>query len=149
VACASDGDCASGQLVCAGFTSGAGVCEATWARGSFGEVVDVAIPDAGTLSRQLTAYGLAASATDVELRATILHDQGSQLRVRLTAPDGRETTVYDGAGRDDSDPYVVVEGNFPALAGGAANGVWTLRVVDGATGAQGKLIRWDLTVTSR
>jgi hypothetical protein len=147
--CASDADCASGQLVCAGFSSGSGVCRAAWSRTTFGEVVDVAIPDAGTLTRQVTAYGLAARATDVELRATILHDHGSQVRVTLTDTAGHEIQVYDGAGRDDSDPYVVVEGAFPALAAGAANGVWTLRVVDGATGAQGKLIRWDLTVTSR
>jgi subtilisin-like proprotein convertase family protein len=132
------------------------MCRAAWMRGTFSDVADAAIPDAagtaaGTLARTVVVYGLATVDTDVEPRITIHHPKPGQLRVALTNPAGSEVLVYDGAtaGNHDGDPYLVLEGPLGFSGDESVNGEWTLRVTDRTGGSVGRLVRWDLTLTSR
>ncbi len=145
-------DCGDARLVCAGLTRGdQGMCLPAGQRRSFSDVAAAAIPDGGTLTRQLTGYGLATVDMDVELRALLHHDRPSQLRVYLANPVGTEVLVYDGpTASDDRDVYVAIDGGVRGFSGDeSVNGTWTLRTVDLATGATGTLTSWHLTITSR
>jgi subtilisin-like proprotein convertase family protein len=151
--CTGDDVCGEG-LVCAGATRGFGLCNPAWMRSTFSDVAAEGtawpIPDRSTLTRQVTAYGLATVDTDVALRAIINHPRPSQLRVVLRNPVGTEAVVFEGNSSHDGDRYVEIDGPVSGFSGDeSVNGTWTLIVTDKTRNQTGSLVRWDLTVTSR
>ncbi len=152
--CTSDPACGDTRLICAGLTRAeVGQCLPLWMRGTFDDVAGgVTIPDAGTLRRDLTVFGLATVDTDVELRATIAHPKASQLLVYLQNPATAEVLVWDGPARGadaDADSYAEIDGPVRFSGDEQVNGTWTLRIVDLTGGEVGTLSDWHLTVTSR
>ena len=146
--CSSDAACGNAALVCAGVTRGYGLCRPAWMRGTFTDAATAAIPDAGTLSRELIARGLATVDTDVVIAATIDHPRASQLRVTLTNPAGAEVLVHDGVAADDGRPLVIARA-LGFSGDESVNGEWTLHVTDRTAGSVGSLRGWSLTLTSR
>jgi serine protease AprX len=78
----------------------------------------------------------------------ITHTWIGDLRVTLMAPSGDEIILHNrGGGSQDNLIKTYTEETFPALtvlAGKAAQGTWTLRVMDMAGRDVGKLNRWGL-----
>jgi len=150
-ACGSDSQCATG-LVCAGQTRGYGSCRPAWTRGTFDAIAGDPIPDAGSVSSHLTAYGLATVDTDVTLRATIAHTKPNQLRLYLRNPAGTEVLAWDGPaeGATSGAATFVFDRTVVGFSGDeSVNGTWSLRVVDLAAGTAGTLTRWGVTLGSR
>jgi hypothetical protein len=151
--CDSDTACGHSDLICDGASSGFGTCRPRWLRGDFSDIASAAIPDGGSLSRRLAVYGLATVDTSVWLRLTIAHPHPGQLRITLTNPATTEALFFDGTPDDEGDIYLEVEGPVSGFSGDEqVNGEWTLRVEDRVAGGSedsGRLVRWDLTVTSR
>ena len=144
------GDCPQGSgLVCAGLTrQPEGVCLPLWTRGRFASRPDLAIPDdqPDGARADLVAYGLAAVDTDVEVLARIQHERPGDLRVTLIAPSGEEKLVFDGPADPD---FLELHESIDLGGDDPVNGVWTLRVVDDAAGATGRIERFELWLGSR
>jgi len=129
---------------------GEGICQPGWMRGSYSSEPALAIPDndpAGAQA-QLLVYGLATVDMDVRLDLVISHPRIKDLRVKLAGPGGTEVTVFDGS---SDGPEIAFYGK--AIAGfpgdESVNGVWTLHVVDTASGKAGAIGSFGLTITSR
>ncbi|MCS6843587.1 MAG: S8 family serine peptidase, partial [Caldilineales bacterium] len=101
------------------------------------------IPDnsaSGTTSQ--IVVGEPANITSVAVDVYITHSYVGDLRVVLTCPSGTTTVLHDrsGGSRDD------IIGTFSVAAcnGQNAQGTWSLRVSDHASGNTGRLIFWNL-----
>ncbi len=102
---------------------------------------DITLEDSGL------TFGAGSS---VDLNIT--HDYGSDLSVLLISPAGTEVLLWDGSQRES----VNIVGNFPgelkssedlgALIGEAADGVWSLFVVDGVEEDEGIFHDWSLNL---
>lgn len=83
-----------------------------------------------------------ANITSVAVDVYITHGYVGDLRVVLTCPSGTTTVLHDrsGGSRDN------IIGTFPVAAcnGQNAQGIWSLKVSDHATGDTGRLIFWNL-----
>jgi subtilisin-like proprotein convertase family protein len=138
-------------LVCSGaLLGGVGLCEQAWQRGTFTSEPALAIPDssAAGVQAQLLAYGLATVSTDVAIELWIAHPRIADLRVTLTNPAGTEVPVFMGE-RDGQELYLRDVAVAGFLGDEAANGVWTLKVIDTRRGKVGTIERFRLTITSR
>jgi hypothetical protein len=146
--CDADDACADG-LVCAGATTGYGLCNPDWMRDTFFWTAGpVAIPDgdADGLEVTLPVSGLASVSTDVQVSLLINHPAPSDLVVTLTNPDTTEAVVIE----DATAPIVLQDINVFGFPGDeSVNGPWTLRVTDEVRGDAGELIDYSLTLTSR
>ena len=116
---------------------------------------DLTVPDTGTIF-------------DINVQLDVTHTFDGDLETFLIAPDGTEIELFSRVGGSndnfsgtilDDDAAVVIsessapfngrfraEGNLAALAGKPAQGIWTLRIADVATGDQGMLNSWSLEV---
>ncbi|MEU5942817.1 M4 family metallopeptidase [Micromonospora sp. NPDC047548] len=105
---------------------------------------DVAIPDLSTAESTITVNGCAtAPSRKSKIEVHIVHTYIGDLIVDLIAPDG---TVYNlhnrtGAGTDNIDTVYTKN-----LHSETANGTWTLRVQDVASGDSGFINSWTLTL---
>jgi subtilisin-like proprotein convertase family protein len=154
-ACDADAACpvASG-LTCVGAAAGGvGACGPAWMTRRFENRPELPIPDgaAAGARAQLAVYGLGAAVADVTLSATLRHARAADLEAFLSGPTGGEVRVFDGTIDAASAFDGVVELELPVSFGGvqAANGAWTLRVVDRAAGQAGTIERLALLVGSR
>ncbi len=126
------------------------------------------IPDLSTVASVLTVTNGPAALTKVTAFVTLTHTWDADLVLTLVAPSGRAVTLVSGrgGGGDDFTGTIFDDGAttsigggvppFPgsyrpenplsALAGENANGVWTLRIQDAASGDTGTLLSWGITV---
>lgn len=105
---------------------------------------DVSIPDNATVSSSIVisgCSGYASSTSTVEVH--IVHTWRGDLVVSLVAPDGSVYTLLNrsGGSADNVDQTFTVN-----LSSETANGTWTLRVQDAATGDTGYINSWTLTL---
>lgn len=144
------GDCPQGSgLVCAGITrEPEGVCLPAWTRGRFATTPQQDIPDDDPAGARATlvAYGLADRDTDVEVLAFIHHDRPGDLRVTVIAPNGEEKLVFDGPADPD---FLDLHESIDFGGDTAVNGVWTLKVVDDASGQTGRIESFQIWLGSR
>lgn len=130
------------------------------------------IPDPGTLTQPITVSNMPGLINDVNVRMTITHPNDGDLTVTLISPTGTRVPLVDAIGgtgdgfintrfddyADDfiddpflSAPYVGVFrplGGLASFQGEDPNGNWQLEVVDNTAGGAGKLVSWQLTITT-
>jgi subtilisin-like proprotein convertase family protein len=96
--------------------------------------------------------GSFARIVEVRARVRIRHPRRGDLRVRLTAPDGRSFLLQapSNDGTPDIDAVygldVAPAESLEPLAGSIAHGTWTLGVTDMAPPDEGSLLSWDLEI---
>lgn len=149
--CATSLDCPGEGLVCAGEAGGFGsICVPAWMRRTFAVEPNLTIPDGDPAGAavELDTFGLATVHTDVVADLWISHSAPGEVRVTLTNPTGTEAVVFEGSSvsREIYLDDVALVG-FPGDED--ANGTWTLRAVDTASGNEGVIRSFSLTVTSR
>ena len=127
------------------------------------------IPDNGTATSNLVVNGAQGYIYDVNVRLTMTHPSGSDLRAYLISPAGTRVELFSNVGSganfantqfDDYAPQSINAGSAPfsgwyAPAGSLAsfngevpNGTWQLEVSDGVTGKVGALNNWTLSLTT-
>jgi Proprotein convertase P-domain/Somatomedin B domain len=138
------------NLVCAGqeiWTEGN--CVPTWMKGSYENASAQSIPlGIGGVTSSVVVYGLATVPVDIAVDLKITHPRPSDLTITLTDPNGAVSTVWKQAstlGPDLNQRLLVKDNSRDDMV----NGRWTLKVVDGKTGASGTLKKWTLELTSR
>ncbi len=146
--CSADTACAAG-LLCAGISRDPswGLCLPAWMRQTFVSAGPATLDaDAGELTLDIPARGLASVDMDVVFGAEVVTEGATHLTITLTNPSGNEVTVFDAPVAHDTHWIDVVPRGFSGDED--VNGTWTLRVVDG--GRVGlTLERWHLTIGSR
>jgi len=115
----------------------------------FDDVAGLAIPDADPVGvAREVVVAAAGTVRDFEVALDITHSYIGDLRVSLTAPSGQTVLLHDRLGGDgDNIIRSFASATMPVLQsmrGVAANGRWTLRVIDLAAIDVGKLNRWQL-----
>ncbi len=149
--CAAADDCGlESGLSCAGLSrADEGVCLPAWMRRRFGFEQSTDIPDGSPVGGQTSvlARGLAEVDVDVEIEASIFHEDVAQLKVTLTNPAGTEVVIAD---RDRSGPELILDEAVPGFSGDEpVNGLWTLKVIDEVDGTVGTIDSWSLRIGSR
>ncbi|HEU4422686.1 MAG TPA: proprotein convertase P-domain-containing protein, partial [Pilimelia sp.] len=104
---------------------------------------DVAIPDLGTAESPITVSGVPGNApAGLRVGVNIRHTWRGDLVLRLIAPGGTSYLLEDFPNGDSGDD--VVKTYTVNASGGAANGVWRLRVQDTAGADIGHIDLWSL-----
>ncbi len=154
--CDSPSECPLDQgLYCSGLSQGApGFCRPAWTLGRFSEYGGFAVPDKGTLSRELYAWGLASVPEDARIRLTLSHTAPKNLLITLVPPggeDGTLATLFDGKtdAASVTPGYFVLDRNIPHPGDESVNGRWTLKITDKTLGHKGTLYDWELSFSSR
>ncbi|WP_328782357.1 proprotein convertase P-domain-containing protein [Streptomyces canus] len=100
------------------------------------------VPDTGTVPSTIDVTGIDGNAAGpLQVYANITHTKIGDLRLVLTSPDGKSYTLK---------PYGSEAGGTLQTTYGVdatdavANGTWTLKVTDSATGSTGELKGWSL-----
>lgn len=128
----------------------------------------LAIPDQGQATSSINVSGLDGAVANVKVTLTIAHTYDEDLTVALVGPNGTRVVLFDRVGGtghnftntvlDDAATTPIANGTAPftgsfkpaqplsAMAGGSANGVWTLEVNDNFPGDTGNLISWSLNI---
>lgn len=127
---------------------------AAWGSGDFTKAsasrtsLSVAIPDdsaSGATSTASLSSALVAESVEVELSVT--HTYVGDLAVELTSPSGTKSILLHMNNALASDKNLTkMKLLTHAFYGEAANGTWTLRVLDGNSGDTGTLTFWKVTV---
>ncbi len=149
--CLSHSVCGEG-LLCAelSWTNEGGTCRPDWMFVERQSSQDVPIPDHddfGALS-SLTVYGQASVPEDIMVHAEIFHPDPRELIVELVDPNGNIATLWGNEG--DGTPNLTLNSlRIPNPRDDRANGRWSLRVVDTATGNVGTLLHWTLYLSTR
>jgi subtilisin-like proprotein convertase family protein len=136
---------------------------------AFTNITAVSIPDnnAAGVSSTLAVTGIGAVSA-VRVNVNITHTSVGQLALSLISPTGKSIALatnrggtgdnFSGTTFDDAAATPISSGSAPftgtfrpeqslsGLAGLAADGTWTLKVVDNASGATGSLNNWTLTL---
>lgn len=144
--CATAADCKDG-LVCLGeyaWGSG-GWCVPEDVAGEFSAAPGAAIPDndATGTSSTVEVTGLATVSVDIVVTLDVTHPRPEDLAVTLSNPLGTEASVVSGAATISGDH--IVRG-IPSDED--ANGDWTLKVTDTASGQRGTLGGWSVYIIS-
>jgi subtilisin-like proprotein convertase family protein len=130
-----------------------GMCWPAWMTSAFHSSPELAIADDddGGVEAQVLAYGLATVDTEVRIDLLISHPRPADLRVTLVNPASNEVLVFDGATTPAPNGEIYLDGvRLGGFSGDeSVNGVWRLRVVDSASGEEGTLHRFGITVSSR
>jgi subtilisin-like proprotein convertase family protein len=111
-----------------------------------------AIPDADFLgvvsTLDVSEAGVIAS---IDVSVTILHTFIGDLEVRLTSPDGKVVTVFEGDWQPTDNLIETFSSadhdGLEGLHGDNVSGSWTLRVIDRIGADTGTLERWGLSIT--
>ncbi|MEU4731756.1 MULTISPECIES: S8 family peptidase [unclassified Streptomyces] len=108
----------------------------------FDNTTDYAINDHATTESPIAVSGVVGNAPQtLKVPLDIKHSYIGDLKVDLIAPDGTVYTLHNRAnGGDDN----IVRTFTVDASARAANGVWKLRVNDGADGDTGKIDSWAL-----
>ena len=135
--------------------------------------VPKAIPDYSTAgaSSTLVLSGTGGAISNVTITLSITHARDGDLAAYLISPDGTTVTLFDGVGSNGDNftnttlsdqaavsitsgsppftgTYHPSPGSLSAFDGQAANGTWTLEVVDSRRQNEGTIDAWSLTVTT-
>ncbi|MDO3702792.1 proprotein convertase P-domain-containing protein [Micromonospora sp. C28SCA-DRY-2] len=104
----------------------------------------MSIPDNSTVQSTITISGCAGNAaSDATVEVHIVHTYVGDLVVTLVAPGGRTYPLHNrtGGAADNIDQTYTVD-----LDREVANGTWTLRVRDSASGDTGHINSWTLNL---
>lgn len=97
----------------------------------------------------------------VEIRVNLTHQRPGDLILKLISPTGTESILMNRPGKNPVDAAASGDASFNGSDtldftftttrdwGETASGVWTLQVVDAATGSVGTLNSWSMTVTGK
>lgn len=109
--------------------------------------IDLAIPDesiSGVTDGIQVSSGLTIES--VKLKVSITHDNVGQIGIEITSPSGTKSIVKNIndalSGTHDLSDTIFISNAF---YGENANGNWTIKVLDGASGTTGTLNRWGIT----
>ncbi|MBM3493519.1 MAG: hypothetical protein FJX72_04235, partial [Armatimonadetes bacterium] len=114
----------------------------------------LSVPDLGTVTSQIPMTWL-GEIESVRVQVNMTYTYASDLRISVIHPDGATVVLHDRTGWSldytaSAYPDVVAPAQTLAvLAGKPANGTWTLKVEDMASGDTGHLNSWYLGVTLR
>ncbi|MQY16125.1 hypothetical protein SRB5_63170 [Streptomyces sp. RB5] len=110
----------------------------------FTNATDYTIADRATVESPLTVSGVTGNApATLQVPVNIVHTWIGDLTVQLIAPDGSAYTLKasgTGGSADNINTTYTVNASSET-----ANGVWKLRVTDGASGDTGYINSWGLT----
>ena len=110
--------------------------------GFFQNGTDLTIADNATVDSSTTVSGVTGNApTTLSATARITHTYVGDLKVDLIAPNGTVHVLHNRTGAGADNFYKV---NIVNASGSVANGVWTLRVNDNATGDTGTIDSFSL-----
>lgn len=105
---------------------------------------DVAIPDLTTVTSTVTISGCSGKASSrSKIEVHIVHTYIGDLIVDLVAPDGSVYNLHNQTGGSADNIDIIYTKN---LKSELANGTWTLRVQDAASGDVGVIDSWTLTL---
>ncbi|MFF7641298.1 proprotein convertase P-domain-containing protein [Streptomyces canus] len=100
------------------------------------------IPETGTLTSTIDVTGIDGNAAGpLQVYTNITHTKLGDLRLVLTSPDSRSYTLK-GYGSEAGGTLQTTYGVDATEA--VANGTWSLKVTDSATGSTGELKGWSL-----
>jgi flagellar biosynthesis component FlhA/tetratricopeptide (TPR) repeat protein len=107
------------------------------------------VPDGSRLgARDVIPFRKRGRVAGLRVGVTIRHRYGSDLTVRLIAPDGRTATLHDRDSVFGRDVRLALETpespELAPLVGAEAEGDWTLHVQDVEKGDTGALVAWSL-----
>ena len=104
-----------------------------------------AIEDNSTLDRVLNVPD-AGTISEMSVTVDITHSYPYDLTIRLTSPGDRSFVLLT----EDTSSTGGVQRTFnvPGVVGDAAEGDWTLSVIDGATGDVGTLNEWSMQIAA-
>ncbi|MEV5342254.1 proprotein convertase P-domain-containing protein [Streptomyces sp. NPDC052676] len=108
----------------------------------FEQTAAQAIPETGTLTSAIAVSGIDGNAAGpLQVHANIAHGKIGDLRLVLQSPDSRSYLLKPYG----SEPGGTLRTTYGVDATDAvANGTWTLKVTDSATGSTGELKGWSL-----
>lgn len=139
--------CGVGLLCHALTIEDAGWCRDAVDHRTFHVPANLDIPDDGsTVTSPLTVSGLATVPEDVIVTLHIDHPDPSQLRVVLTNLYGTPSLVWD---RWQASGGLHITRPVGFAGDESANGPWNLEVTDHVPGGVGRLVSWDVEMTSR
>ena len=130
--------------------------------------INLAIPDESTVFSSLEVSGIGAPVVNVNVTLTIEHTYDSDLAVYLISPAGTSVELFANVG-DNGDGFTNTtlddeattaigsgvapftgtyrpSGSLSAFDGQWPDGTWQLEITDGASGDDGTLVRWSLTL---
>jgi subtilisin-like proprotein convertase family protein len=117
-----------------------------------GATPNLAVPDRGTLTQQLT-IGQDVRIDHVEVALDLRHTWRGDIRVTLVSPGGTESILIDrpgvapgSTGFGSSADHIIFDLTSTQFWSESARGTWTLRVEDLAMSATGTLVSWRLNV---
>lgn len=84
----------------------------------------------------------------VQVKVKVTHPRSGQIGVELTSPSNTKSILLNINNSflfsNDSNLNIVLTSN--AFYGETANGVWSLKVIDGLSGHTGQLDKWDINI---
>jgi len=142
--CAQTDECADGFVCLGAINWGEGIfCTTEDATGTYTQSPLASIPDGGELSDSVVVDDLRSVPIDVVLTLDIDHERPEDLVVLLEDGNGQVATVWN---RDANPAAENIVRAFPS--DDMVNGTWTLTVLDEVAGVEGKLVSWELYITS-
>ncbi|PWI18068.1 serine protease [Streptomyces sp. Act143] len=113
----------------------------------FARTAPAAIPDAATLTSEITVDGVTGNASGaLQASVNVTHQWLGEVKIDLVAPDGQ---TYALKATNGTDPGGTLSRTYTVDASAtAANGTWKLLVADKSSGGTGTLDGWSLTFPS-
>ncbi|MFI9831912.1 proprotein convertase P-domain-containing protein [Streptomyces sp. NPDC051913] len=113
----------------------------------FAKTSSAAVPDAATLTSELTVSGVTGNASGaLQASVNLTHEWLGEVKIDLVAPDGQ---TYALKATNGTDPGGTLSKTYTVDASAsAANGTWKLLVADKSAGGTGTLNNWSLTFPS-
>ncbi|WP_405742911.1 proprotein convertase P-domain-containing protein [Streptomyces sp. NBC_00028] len=113
----------------------------------FAKTGSAAVPDAATLTSELTVSGVTGNASGaLQASVNLTHEWLGEVKIDLVAPDGQ---TYALKATNGTDPGGTLSKTYTVDASAsAANGTWKLLVADKSAGGTGTLNNWSLTFPS-
>ena len=104
--------------------------------------VHVAIPDAGTVTSNISVTRTGNAPTGLKVGVDIKHTYRGDLVIDLIAPDGTTYRLRNSSGSDSADNVITTYTVNASTE--AANGTWKLQVRDAYAADTGYIDKWSL-----
>ena len=129
----------SGVSLTGSYTTGGG-----GTHGTFSNTTATPIPDVSSISSTIAVTGITGNApTNLSVSVNITHTYRGDLKIDLVSPGGTTYNLKASSGSDSADNVIATY--TVNASGSVANGTWTLKVTDTASGDTGTLNNWSLT----
>jgi len=113
----------------------------------FAKTTSAAVPDAATLTSEITVDGVSGNASGaLQASVNVTHEWLGEVKIDLVAPNGQ---TYALKATNGTDPGGTLSKTYTVDASAsAANGTWKLLVADKSAGGTGTLNNWSLAFPS-